>query len=381
MIEAHTGTGFDSPFPRCYAARVSSVPRQELDALVRTAFGPATSLTAVNDLAGDASTRRYLRLELCGADTPATAIVMVLADRAVAMSSDELASLPDDLTELPYVNVHHFLERLGVAIPRLYADHSERGLLLLEDVGDTTLWSVVERADPETVFTWYDRAVAELVCLQVEGTRARDASCIAFHQQFDRTLFRWELDHFLEWGVQAHRNTPLPSADAAILNQAFDAVAAELDAEARVLNHRDFHSWNLHIHDGRIRVIDFQDALLAPIPYDLATLLGDRDTPLVVTPALETRLLDSYFGKWHAAGGTRLTRDHLQRVYDLCAFQKALKVVGRFHFLHLVKGKHGYLRYLPSTIRRVRDVGTRLEGMESLMDVLDRHLPDSEAAG
>lgn len=360
---------------RCYAAPVSFPSPADLAALVHAAFGPDAAVAARHDLAGDASTRRYLRLELAGPGTPPTAVVMVLADRAVSISSDELASLPPDLQELPYVNVHHFLARVGVPVPQLLADHSDRGLLLLEDVGDTTLWSVVENADADTAFTWYDRAIAELVRLHVAGTRARDEACIAFHQQFDRRLFRWELDHFLEWGVLAHRDTPLPAAEAGVLERAFDAIAAELDAAPRVLNHRDYHSWNLHVHAGRVRVIDFQDALLAPVPYDLATLLGDRDTPLVVSRDLELRLLDAFRRHWSAAGGAPLAPAPFARTYDLCALQKALKVVGRFHYLDRVKGKPGYLRYLPSTVRQVRRVAARLDGLGDLAAVLDALLP------
>lgn len=349
--------------------------RPELVALVHAGFGPQARIVAARDLAGDASTRRYMRLELEGSGVPPTAVVMVLADRAVSISSDELASLPADLQELPYLNVQRFLERVGVPIPRLFADGSGHGLLLLEDVGDTTLWNVVENAAPDDVIAWYDRAIAELVRLQVAGTRARDENCIAFHQSFDRRLFRWELDHFLEWGLLAHRDGPLPVADATALNEAFDAIAAELDAAPRALNHRDYHSWNLHVCGGRVRVIDFQDALLAPIPYDLATLLGDRDTPLVVTREIETQLLDAYRRRWTEAGGEPLDAAHFARIYDLCALQKALKVVGRFHYLHLVKGKPGYLRYLPSTVRQVRRVAARLDGMGALPEVLDRNLP------
>jgi len=346
--------------------------------LARAAFGPATTIVRVDDLAGDASTRRYVRLQLAGPLTPPTAVVMILADRAVAMSSDELASLPADLQELPYVNLHHFLATIGTPIPQIYCDRSATGLLLLEDVGDTTLWDVVREAPADEVFAWYDRAIAVLVRLQVDGTRAADPRCIAFHQAFDRRLLRWELDHFLEWGIEAHRDTPLPADDAASLRQYFDAIADELAAQPRVLNHRDFHSWNLHVHEGKIRVIDFQDALLAPIPYDLATLLGDRDTTLVVRPEIEDRLLTAYREHWQAAGGDALELTSFRRVYDLCALQKALKVVGRFHFLHLEKGKAGYLRYLPSTIRQVRRVAARLSDMAPLLAVLERYLPAAD---
>src|SRR5262249_6548239 len=114
-----------------------------------------------------------------------------------------------------------------------------------------------------------------------------------------------------------------------------------------------FHAWNLYVHQGRIRVIDFQDALLAPAPYDLATLLGDRDTPTRIGPSIERRLLDYYASAWAARGGTPWSRETLWDVYAACALQKAFKVVGRFHYLDRVKGKPGYLRYLPSTWRQI----------------------------
>lgn len=347
----------------------------QLARLVRQAFGPEAELRRVEDLAGDASTRRYLRLHVAAAGAAPTLVAMLLADRAVAMSSDELASLPADLHELPYMNVHRFLDALGVAVPAVLLDASDTGVVLLEDIGDVALWDVVRDADPTTVRQWYVRAIDTLVPFQVMGTRAADPSCIAFHQAFDRTLARWELDHFVEWGIERHLGITLPAADAATLCAIFDAMAAEIDAAPRALNHRDFHSWNLYVQGDDIRVIDFQDALLAPIPYDLATLLGDRDTPTKVTPDLEAELLEIFLDRWHGAGGAALDRSAFERLYFLCSLQKALKVVGRFHYLHLEKGKPGYLRYLPSTVRQIRRVAAQLEDTGALRTVLERYLP------
>src|SRR4051812_1823728 len=121
----------------------SAVLAPRVAELIRERFGSTAALIGLDPLAGDASTRRYLRAVLAGSGAPATAVVMVLADRGVAMSSDELAVLADAPKELPYVNVHHFLTRIGVAVPELYVDASDTGLLLLEDVGDVPLWDAV----------------------------------------------------------------------------------------------------------------------------------------------------------------------------------------------------------------------------------------------
>ena len=77
------------------------------------------------------TTRRYTRLWLDGPSTPASVVAMLLADRGIAMSSDELAVLKQPPAEIPYLNVHRFLSRLCVAVPEIYADASERGVLLL----------------------------------------------------------------------------------------------------------------------------------------------------------------------------------------------------------------------------------------------------------
>jgi aminoglycoside/choline kinase family phosphotransferase len=343
--------------------------------LVRRCFGEPARVQRIAPLAGDASTRRYARLWLEGPAAPATVVAMILADRGIAISSEELAVFKRPPSELPYLNVHRFLSNLGVAVPRLYLDAADRGVLLLEDVGDVALWDAVQAQDDETVTHLYERAIDQLLRIQIEGMRQADPTCIAFQQAFDERLFVWEFEHFIEYGIERRVQQALPPADAAILRAAFARIARRLDAQPRCLNHRDFHSWNLFVQAGAIRVIDFQDALLAPAPYDLATLLGDRDTPQVVRPAIETRLLEYYRQRWADLGGAPLNREQFEGVYFLCALQKALKVVGRFYFLDIEKGKPGYLRYIPSTLQQIARILPRFPEFTEMASVLRRWLP------
>lgn len=346
---------------------------KELPPLVRRRFGAAARVDAIRPLAGDASTRSYARAELSGGSAPSTAVVMLLADRGLAISSEELAVLPE-MTELPFLNVYRFLHALGTAVPEVFADASDKGIVVLEDIGDLPLRDAAESAGEGEREGLYRLAVDELIRIQIEGTRRRDGDCIAFRQEFDERLYLWEFEHFLEWGIEK-RLAPLPPAQMEVLRRHFGRIAAELGAQPRYLNHRDYHSWNLYVQDGRIRVIDFQDALLAAAPYDLATLFGDRDTPAVVTPALETRLLEYYRRRWEECGGSPWDAAELTEIYRLCALQKALKVVGRFHYLHLVKGKPGYLRYLPPTVGQVQRLLRSLPRFAEVGEVLEPLYP------
>jgi aminoglycoside/choline kinase family phosphotransferase len=367
--------GFDKGRRGCYARTVEGDLAPLLEEVVHGHFGSAVQVRRAAALAGDASTRRYVRLWVEGPAAPPTVVAMILADRGLALSSEELAVFKEPLRELPYVNVHRCLARLGVAIPALYADASDRGVLLLEDIGDTCLWDAVQEQPAERVRQLYERAVDQLLLIQIEGTRHPDAECIAFQQAFDQRLFMWEFEHFIEYGVERRLGRPLPARDAAVLRTHFAAIAARLDAQPRCLNHRDFHSWNLFVQDNRIRVIDFQDALLAPAAYDLATLLGDRDTPQVVQPALESALLEYYQQRWGEISATELAPEQLTQTYFLCALQKALKVVGRFYFIETVKKKPGYLRYIPSVVTQIERILPRFPELAEMSAVLVRYLP------
>jgi len=344
--------------------------------LVRRRFGAAAEVERIAPLAGDASTRSYARAWLRGPGAPPTAVVMLLADRGIAMSSDELAVFDRPPAELPYVNVHHFLARIGVDVPELYVDASAAGWLLLEDIGDVPLWDAVQGRSPDEIATLFERAIAQLLRIQLDGSAQPDDSCLAFQQAFDRRLFDWEFEHFIEYGLLARAPRPVPAGELEELRAHFGRLSDFLDAQPRVLNHRDFHAWNLYVQNGRVRVIDFQDALLAPAPYDLATLLGDRDTPTLIRPEIERRLLDAYASAWAARGGRPWQRQELWDVYAACALQKAFKVVGRFHYLNTVKGKPGYLRYLPPTWRQIARLLAARADLAPVQRILAQYAPE-----
>src|SRR5215203_5149108 len=158
--------------------------RHAIDAAVTTLWGKGTSITQVVPLTGDASSRSYARIHLQG-DGPATTVVMILAGSALPLSSDELAVFKAPLEELPYLNVHRFLQPLGVQVPETYYDGSKDGFLLLEDIGDLPLREAAEGQSASDIERMYRKAVDQLVLLQVEGSKRHTDSCIAFQQAFD----------------------------------------------------------------------------------------------------------------------------------------------------------------------------------------------------
>lgn len=349
--------------------------RHAIDAAVTTKWGKTSTVTHIIPLTGDASSRSYARLYLSG-NSPVTTVVMLLAGSALPLSSDELAVFKEPLKELPYLNVYRFLQSLGVTVPETYYDGSKEGFLLLEDIGDVPLREAAQGLTTAKIEELYKKAIDQLVRLQVEGTRRSDESCIAFQQAFDHRLFMWEFEHFIEWGLEKREGKPLPVAEGKELRRMFDEISTRLDRAPRFLNHRDYHSWNLFVQNNDIRVIDFQDALLAPATYDLETLLNDRDTPTVISPTLEQTLVKYYHTAWHDSGGLTVTREQMWEEYNLCLLQKASKVVGRFYYLELEKKRTGYSRYIPPTLATVRRVVARLPQYRRLQEIIANHFPE-----
>jgi hypothetical protein len=342
------------------------IPHESLARAVRDAFGSGARVVAAAPLSGDASSRRYLRLRLAGGAAPSSAVAMLLGvEQRFGPGADEMrggtGEPPDG--ELAFVNVARWLAARGVAVPAIYHDASASdALLLLEDIGDTTLWAAAG-ARPADAAHLFAAAVDLLVALQVAGARHPDPSCQAFRQRFDGRLARWELEHFVEHGIETRHGRPLPGDERTALLAELGPLIEPFERADPVLVHRDFMAWNIHVQDGRLRLIDFQDALLGPDAYDLAALLTDRTTGTLVTPAMERALLDR-FAEARAAARLPLPGGFSGR-YRACALHRALKVIGRFYFLERVLGKPGYLAYLPgvyAVARRLLDAMPALAG-------------------
>lgn len=343
-------------------------------AKMRAAFGADAILDSLTVLAGDASSRRYYRASCHGAGVPPSVIVMELpAGTGLPLSSEELAIFKEGPRELPFLNVHRFLARLDVKVPALYGHWENEGVLLLEDLGDTALWDRVQGLPDDEVLEWYRKAIDELLKLHQRGTRQRDTSCIAFQQRFDTKLYLWEFEHFIEWGLAKRPGAHVSSATIAELRKAFTEIAGILDRCSACLSHRDYHSWNLMVHQDSVRVIDFQDALLAPPQYDLASLLNDRITDSVIRPALEERLVRYYMEKSRDFDGEPIDAAGFTEIYRLSAIQRDLKVIGRFYYLDIVKGKPAYRKFIAPTARRLLRNFEKTPHTKQILPLLREH--------
>jgi len=303
-------------------------------------------------LKGDLSTRRFWRVSITSStetNAPSTAILVDLGPDDLPRYVHALNLLPHPPSEPAWINVHRFLSSLGAPVPALYDFAPDDRAMLVEDVGEVSLHSaaLLPEADVARLFRL---AAEELLRLHVDGSLQIDDRCIARVVAYDGRLFEWEMKEFKEIGL----GVVAPGAAAASIETELAMLAVLLDRYPRVFSHRDYHGHNLYIeHGDRIRIIDFQDALMAPAAQDLAVLLATRDTDDLVTPAIERRILDFYCAGLSRRGAGTLSPNEFNTSYRLCVLQHALKMIGRFEMFER-GGKIGYAAFIPHLLAQAQ---------------------------
>ncbi|HEX5038213.1 MAG TPA: phosphotransferase [bacterium] len=318
-------------------------------------------------LQGDASYRIYYRLSL----SDGSSYIVMKLPAGKASASEEITNLKTKPAEIPFVAVDRFLKARGLPVPEIYEVDEAAGILVLEDFGDETFEKRVMDASDDARKIWYRKAI-DLLATYQKATSSPDAGCVAYQRSFDATLLNWEFDHFLEYGVETRLGVKIQEDDARTLRTLTGRITESLVALPQILVHRDFQSRNLMIQNEELHLLDFQDALMGPLPYDLVALL--RDSYVALSPHLLLELVSYYQGLSPAAGSLPF-----QTAFDLMTVQRKLKDAGRFVYIDRVKGNPSFLKHIPNSLRYVREAFGRLPDQKPLFDLLTRYVPEWRA--
>jgi aminoglycoside/choline kinase family phosphotransferase len=184
----------------------------------------------------------------------------------------------------------------------------------------------------------------------------------------------FELDFFATHFLEGHRGIAFAPAERAALAEEFTSLASELSDEPRVVCHRDYHSRNLMVRDGRLAIIDFQDARLGPDTYDLVSLLRDSYVALSATDvdALIGLFLSLERGPLGFTGDAARFRER----FDTMAVQRNLKALGTFGYQASVRRNPAYLDDVPRTLGYLEDTFARRPRFDRLRTLLAGALPE-----
>jgi hypothetical protein len=293
----------------------------------------------------DASFRRYFRLDARGAP----------GGSAIAMD----APPPQEDTR-PFVRVAALLHEAGLHAPRVLAQDTAQGFLLLTDLGTTTYLAALNDASADDLFA---AATAALL-------RWQAASRDGVLPPYDEPLLRRELDLFPDWYLARHLGIELTPARRETLAALSRLLVEACLAQPRVFVHRDFMPRNLMVSEPNPGILDFQDAVTGPITYDLVSLLRDA---FVSWP--EERVLDWTVRYWERARGAGLpvAADFADfyRDFEWTGLQRHLKVLGIFARINYRDGKPQYLADTPRFVAYARAVARRYRPLAPLAKLLD----------
>lgn len=304
----------------------------------------------VYSLAGDASNRRYYR-------------VIMGHQSWVLMRWD-----PFEPENYPFLSVLKHFAKAGVHVPEVVAMTPKEGLVLLEDLGDLTLerkfW---ESQTQESSIEFYQMAIDEIVKIHHVAT-ATPGNCTAFNIKFDTEKFLWEMNYGKDNLISGILNFQWTDTSAKEIQRVFTDICSKLDREPKKIAHRDYHSRNLMIKLDEMKVIDFQDARLGPIQYDLVSLF--KDSYVNMNDEMTKTLMSYYLEKSKEYLPKDFSRAHFDEIYELQSIQRCFKACGSFASFYHQRGDKRYLKYLSETLRRVLKSLTEFPDYKSFADIL-----------
>ena len=325
----------------CYSLTYSMVMEKKVAALLETGFGGRVVHWHEKELASQASGRIYKRIFLTGQNIPET-VVLMLSQGATG----ELGR-KSQTTRSAFLEVQEFLGT-EVGLPAIFTASADGNLVLLEDLGDATLERCV-KSEPGRTSILYGAAVQALVRMQVLAQSQRDRACICWNRRFDQQLLFDELMHWHDYGLCLYLGQQPSAAETSALEEAYRAIATALAQSPPEFVHRDFQSRNLMVQGDRIRIIDFQDALMGSAAYDLVALLRDSYVELEETTL---QSLTEQYMTARTAQGLPLPSD-FRRLFWLQTLQRKLKDAGRFEYIRAVRKNPDFLVHIPASLRYV----------------------------
>ncbi len=314
----------------------------ELQQWLRNDLGIAFETIA--PASADASFRRYFRIEH--------------GDESLIV----MDAPPEQEDCLPFINIANALLKTGLNVPRILQQNLEQGFLLLSDLGAV---QYLAQLNSESAERLYGDAFDALLLMH------RDSENHAHLPPYSHALLMKEMALMREWYLQKNLNVTLTTQQHTTLDDAFELLAHASLTQPQVLVHRDYHSRNLMVvTNGNPGVLDFQDAVMGAITYDLVSLLKDcyiqwpREQVLEWVCRYHQRLLEN-----EIING--VSEAQFIKWFDLMGAQRHLKVLGIFSRLNSRDGKPSYLKDIPLTLAYVVEVCRLYKELGPLGKLLD----------
>ncbi|KAF0250003.1 MAG: putative phosphohydrolase [bacterium] len=306
----------------------------------------------IERLTGDASTRQYFRVFCANTDTLIASVYQEAFDQITH----------------PFCDVTKLFLAAKLPVPKIVAVSGRFAIMLMQDLGDIRLQDWLVTVSQKQYKAAYQEAISLILAIQNATNQAYQQDSISSRLAFDEAKLIWELDFFYQHYFHSYLQATLTLKQETALKTELQTIASELAARPRVLCHRDFHSRNLMLYQGKQYIIDHQDARMGPQSYDIASLL--RDPYVDLSEEMIEELYQFFVDQKIAVGATLEWVKEMRLEFELMTVQRILKAIGTYAYQTAIVKNNVYVPYIPRAIATVLAAAKRLGRFSVLCEML-----------
>ena len=264
---------------------------------------------------------------------------------------------PDKENLASFLRITDKLQKAKLNVPEIFESDEENGFLVMTDLGDDLY---AKKLNDETVYCLYTDALEAIVKMQTKVDYLD-------LKNFD-SIFEQENKLFIEWFLQKHLDIKLDDDAKNEMIIEFNKINAVIRSIPKAFVHRDYHSRNLLVTDiNNPGIIDYQDAVIGPVTYDLVSLL--KDCYVTWNDGLIEDMMESFFTRMKSSNMNNIS--DFRYWFEITGLQRHIKAIGIFSRLNYRDGKNNYLNDIPRTYKYLEKVLNKYEELEALNKIFN----------
>jgi len=269
---------------------------------------------------------------------------------------------------IPFIDISKKLDNCGLNIPRVMAQDLTQGFLLLTDLGTVQYLSILS---DQNYLILYQDAIKALHNMQQYTLKTNIP-------EYNQELLGEEINLFSDWFLHKHIGIDLNHQQRTIMDETKNILIENALAQPQTFVHRDYHSRNLmKTSENNPGILDFQDAVIGPVTYDLVSLLKDC---YISWPQLSILQLSNEFRvKFNQLNNMSIEANQWKRWFDLMGVQRHLKAIGIFCRLNYRDKKKGYLKDINRILCYIRTSCVNYPELMPLLKLIQDVLPNMDS--